>query len=85
MAKVEISESLYEEIRKKFKHQSVEVLEHLKSLESSPYKGKLLGTIGGIVIKELKYEGYRFYFITDGFRLRCLNQEKLVDLLFAFC
>ncbi len=84
MAKVEISESLYEEIRKKFKHQSVEVLEHLKSLESSPYKGKLLGTIGGIVIKELKYEGYRFYFITDGFRLRCLNQEKLVDLLLRF-
>ena len=75
MAKVEISESLYEEIRKKFKHQSVEVLEHLKSLESSPYKGKLLGTIGGILIKEIKYEGYRFYFITDGFRLRCLNQE----------
>ena len=84
MAKVEISESLYEEIRTKFKHQSVEVLEHLKSLESSPYKGKLLGTIGGIVIKELKYEGYRFYFITDGFRLRCLNQEKLVDLLLRF-
>ena len=84
MAKVEITNSLYEEIRKKFKQQSVEVLEHLKSLESSPHKGKLLGTVGGMAIKELKYEGFRFYFVTDGFRLRCLDQEKLVDLLLRF-
>ena len=84
MAQVEIIPSLYEEIRKKFKQQSVEVLEHLKSLESSPHKGKLLGTVGGIVIKELKYEGFRFYFITDGFRLKCLDEDKLVDLLLRF-
>ena len=85
MAKVEIALSLFEEINKKFKQQSVEVLERLKSLESSPHKGKILGTVGGIVIKELKYESFRFYFITDGFKLKCMDQEKLVDLLFAFC
>ncbi len=84
MAKVEITSSLYEEIRKKFKQKNVEVLEYLKTLESSPNKGKLLGSIGGIVIKELKYKGFRFYFITDGFKLKCLNQEKLVDLLLRF-
>lgn len=84
MAKVEITKSLYEEIRKKFKQQSVEVLEHLKSLESSPHKGKFLGTVAGIAIKELKYEGFRFYFITDGYILKCLNEEKLVDLLLRF-
>ena len=84
MAKVEISESLYEEIRKKFKHQSVEVLEHLKSLESSPNKGKILGTVGGVAIKELKYEGFRFYFIADGFVLHCYDQKKLIDLLLRF-
>lgn len=84
MAKVEITPSLFEEINKKFKQQSVEVLEHLKSLESSPHKGKFLGTVGGIVIKELKYEGFRFYFITDGFKLKCIDQEKLADLLLRF-
>ncbi|MEK6863603.1 MAG: hypothetical protein AABW53_02805 [Nanoarchaeota archaeon] len=84
MAKVEIALSLFEEINKKFKQQSVEVLERLKSLESSPHKGKILGTMGGIVINELKYESFRFYFITDGFKLKCMDQEKLVDLLLRF-
>lgn len=84
MAKVEIVTSLFEEINKKFKHRCVEILEHLKSLEHSPQKGKLLGIVGGIVIKELKYEGFRFYFITDGFKLKCIGEEALVDLLFRF-
>ena len=84
MAKVEIVESLLLEIYKKFKQESVEILEHLKSLEESPQKGKELGSVGGIVIKELKYKNFRFYFITDGFTLRCMDQEKLIELLFRF-
>ena len=84
MAKVEIVTSLFEEINKKFKKKSVEILEHLKSLGHSPHKGKLLGTVGGIVIKVLKYEGFRFYFITDGFKLKCMNEEELTDLLLRF-
>lgn len=84
MAKVEIVESLFLQIEKKFKQESIEILQHLKSLESSPQKGKLLGTVGGIVIKELKYKGFRFYFITDGFKLKCIDTESLVDLLLRF-
>ncbi len=84
MAKVEITESLFIQINKKFKQRSVEIFEHLKSLESSPKKGKILGTVGGVVIKELKYEGFRFYFITDGFKLKCAGKEELVDLLLRF-
>jgi len=84
MAKVEIVQSLFEEINKKFKDKSVDVLQYLKSLESLPRKGKFLGTVGGIVIKELKYSGFRFYFITDGFKLKCMNQEELIDLLLRF-
>lgn len=84
MAKVEIAISLFEEINKKFKGESVEVLQHLKSLESSPKKGKELGTVGGIVIKELKYKNFRFYFITDGFKLKCMGETELVDLLLRF-
>ena len=84
MAQVEITESLLAQINKKFKQESIEVLNHLKSLESSPRKGKVLGTVGALVIKELKYSGFRFYFITDGFKLKCLEEEKLVDLLLRF-
>ena len=68
MAKVEIVRSLFEEIKKKFKAESYEIIDLLESLETSPNKGKLLGTIGGIAIKELKYNNFRFYFITDGLK-----------------
>jgi alpha-acetolactate decarboxylase len=84
MAKVEITESLFMQIDKKFKQKSAEVLKHLKSLESFPKKGKILGTVGGILIKELKYEGFRFYFITDGFKLKYANKEEVIDLLLRF-
>ena len=84
MAKVEIVESLFEEINKKFKQKSVKVLQYLKLLENNPKKGKLLGTVGGIVIKELKYACFRFYFISDNFKLKCMGEEGLVDLLLRF-
>jgi len=84
MAKVEITNFLFIQINKKFKQESIEILEHLKSLESSPYKGKLLGTVGGIVIKELKYKGFRFYFITDGYKLKCADKNDLIDLFLRF-
>lgn len=84
MAIVEVVPSLIEEIESVFKKQGIEVLEYIKSLEQNPKKGKLLGTVGGIVIKELKYHNFRFYFITDGFKLRCFDSNELVDLLITF-
>ncbi|MFH1456453.1 MAG: hypothetical protein ABIF40_05915 [archaeon] len=84
MVNVEITETLFSEITKKFKKESVKILEHLKSLESNPKKGKELGTVGGILIKELKYKKFRFYFITDGFKLKCIGKNALIDLLFRF-
>ncbi|MBS3162522.1 hypothetical protein J4467_01235 [Candidatus Woesearchaeota archaeon] len=84
MAQVEITESLFLEITKKFKHESIEIFELLKSLENNPKKGKELGTVGGIIIKELKYKSFRFYFITDGFKLKCIDENALVDLLLRF-
>lgn len=84
MAKVEIIMSLAEEIKKKFKEKSHQIIELLDSLEENPHKGKLLGNIGGIVIKEIKYKSFRFYFITDGFKLRCFDEKNFVDLLIKF-
>lgn len=84
MAKIEITRSLFEEVEKKFKKQASEILDLMHSLEENPRKGKELGTVGGIVIKELKYEGFRFYFITDGYALRFSSEEELVDILLRF-
>lgn len=84
MAVVEITEELEAQIDRTFKARSIEVLKHLKSLEDHPKKGKTLGHVGGIVIKELRFEGYRFYFITDAHRVRFYPARELTDLLLRF-
>ena len=84
MAKVVITKKLEEEINKNFKGQAIIIFESMKSLEENPHKGKPVGQVGGIVIKELKYESYRFYFITDGFKIKMLQKEELSDLLIKF-
>jgi len=40
--------------------------------------------MGNVLIKELKYGSYRFYFITDGFKIKMLKKEELNDLLIKF-
>jgi hypothetical protein len=84
MAKIEIVESLFLQIEGKFKGEAHKVIDLLESLEISPHKGKILGSIGGIVIKELKYKNFRFYFITNGFKLKCMGEQELIDLLLKF-
>jgi hypothetical protein len=56
----------------------------LETFEENPHKGKLLGSVGGILIKELKYKNFRFYFIADGFKLKFMKTEELQDLLLKF-
>lgn len=84
MAKVEIIEKLKEEIFKKFKSESVEVFKLMRSLEENPKKGKPVGQVAGIVIKELKYKSFRFYFVTDGFKIRFLQISELNNFLIKF-
>jgi hypothetical protein len=84
MAKVEIALSLLREIEKKFKGEAHKIVDLLETLEENPRKGKLVGQIEGIIIKEIKYKSFRFYFIADGFKLKFLNLEELSDLLIKF-
>ena len=84
MAKVIITKFLENEVDRVFKKESVKIIELMKSLEENPKKGKYVGQVGGVVIKELKYEKYRFYFITDGFKLKILDVSELRDLLIKF-
>lgn len=84
MAKIIITKELEEAINKKFKKESIEIFELMNSLKENPKKGKALGNIGKIVIKELRYKSFRFYFITDGFKLKMLSNNMLTDLLIKF-
>ena len=84
MAQVEILESLKDEILKKFKGDSKKIFELMKSVGDSPKKGKFIGNVGGIAIKELKYRSFRFYFLVDAFKVKFLGVEELKNLLIKF-
>ena len=84
MAKVEILDSLKEEILRKFKSESKIIFKLMYALGENPNKGKELGNVGGVVIKEIRYKSFRFYFITDGYLLRIIDSSKLADLLIKF-
>ena len=84
MAKVEITNSLFREIKKKFKGEAHKIIDLIETLEKNPKKGKLLGNVGGIVIKEIRYKKYRFYFVTDGYKLKIMNESDLKDLFIKF-
>ena len=84
MAKVVITALLEEEINKRFKQESIAIFSLLRTLEENPKKGKEVGVIGRILIKEIKYGKFRFYFITDGYKLKVLKVQELKDLLIKF-
>lgn len=84
MAKIIIVKSLEHEILKKFKEESEEIFDLIYALKDNPSKGKELGQVSGIVIKELRYKSFRFYFITEGYRLKFMSKEELNELLIRF-
>jgi hypothetical protein len=84
MAEVVITKEIQEKINQKFRGESIKVFELIYSLKDNPKKGKSLGSIGEILIKELKYKNFRFYFLVEGFKLKILNEEELTDLLIRF-
>ena len=84
MAKVIITKELEEKINKIFRKESIEIFKLMYSLISNPTKGKSVGQVSGIIIKEIRYKSFRFYFITDGFKLKMLSNEELKNLLIKF-
>ena len=84
MAKVIIINSLLKEIEKRFKQEAHKVIDFLETLETNPNKGKLLISISGILIKELKYKSFRFYFIVDGYLIKVVDEASLSKLIIKF-
>jgi len=81
VAKVVISAALKEQIEKKFKAESIEIFSLLDALRSNPKKGQVIGAVGNVIIKELKYKKFRFYFIADRYQIIFRSVEELKDLL----
>ena len=56
----------------------------IDELKTNPNKGKKVGKVGSILIKELKYKTFRFYYILNGYELSLFNSNRLKDLLIKF-
>ena len=63
---------------------SLEILNLFETLKENPKKGKEVGRVGNIVIKELKYESFRFYFLCDNFKIKFLKIDEIKDLIIKF-
>ena len=85
MAKVVFTEFFVETLKKKFSEkEGNEILDLLETLEENPRKGKGLAAVGKVIIKEMRYNKFRFYFITDGYKIKFLKSEELKDLVIKF-
>jgi mRNA-degrading endonuclease RelE of RelBE toxin-antitoxin system len=85
MVQIFFTDSFVKELKKRFSEQEGnKILDLLETLENNPYKGKELSTVGKIVIKEIKYNKFRFYFITDGYKIKFLKVTELNDLIIKF-
>lgn len=84
MIKIIILNRLRDEIYKKFKRDSYKIFSLIGTLKENPNKGKVIGFVGDMCIREIKYKSFRFYFILNKNKLNLFNQNKLRDLLIRF-
>jgi hypothetical protein len=84
MAKVIITASLEKEVNKRLKQDSVEVFRLVLELEENPKKGKPVGAIGNVQIGEIKFRKFRFYFVTDRYKVKFMSADELKDLIIKF-
>tara|TARA_Y100000310_G_scaffold23578_1_gene22633 strand:- start:434 stop:775 length:342 start_codon:yes stop_codon:yes gene_type:complete len=85
MARIIITKSLFKKIRKRFDNSKAnEIIDLMNSLENNPKKGKEVGVVGNITIKEIKYGKFRFYFVTNRFKIKFLSSEELKEIFIKF-
>ena len=84
MVEIFILPKLVKQIQKNFKKESTKIFDLFENLKENPKKGKVLGNVGNIIIKELKYKSYRFYFLIQGNKLKILSNDELKNILIKF-
>ena len=72
------------EIYKIFKKDSIKIYALIEDLKKNPNKRKVLGHVGHMSIRELKYKTFIIYYILDGHRLDLFNRKEIEDLLIKF-
>lgn len=84
MIKIIILKELRNEIYKTFKKDSLKIYSLINKLKTNPQKSKVIGLIGSISLRELKFKSYRFYFIIEGHKLMLFTKNNIQDLLIRF-
>ncbi len=82
--KILIIKELKEQIYRTFKKDAKKIYQLIRTLEENPNKGKILGSIAGISIRELKFKSFRTYFLLEKNQLYLFNKKEIEELLIKF-
>ena len=85
MVVVVVTQSLDRELKKRLnKDEYYKVKRCFLTLKKDPYKGKLLHVIGNVILKELRWKTFRFYFFTSHNLIKILSDTDLEKELVKF-
>ena len=85
MVNIYVSKQLEKDINKRLsKKEADDIFLQFYSLKQNVFKGDTLTNIGGILLKELKYKKFRFYFIQSKDTLKLLSKEELKQHIIKF-
>lgn len=84
MIKIIIPKRLRDDILKTFKKDSLKIFKLINTLKENPSKGKIIGPVGVMSLRELKFKNYRFYFIINGHQLILFTKQETEKLLIRF-
>lgn len=85
MVKVIVTKKLEKEINKRLsKSDADSVFLQIYSLKENPHKGDVISVVGNVIIKEIKYKKFRFYFIHSSGLIKLMSKEDLKNELIKF-
>ncbi len=85
MVIVAITKELDKELKKRLdKKTYYEIKDVFMSLKKNPYKGDLLHVLGNVVLKEIRYKTFRFYFLTSNNLIKFIATTDLEKELIKF-
>ena len=85
MVIVAVTKELDKQLKKTVsKQQYYKIKQLFTSLKKDPYKGDLLHVLGNVVLKEIRYSTFRFYFLTSHNLIKFVSSANLEKELIKF-
>lgn len=85
MVIVVITKSLDKDLKKRLsKDEYYKVKDLFHSFKKEPYKGDVLHVLGNVILKEVRYKTFRFYFLTSNAMLKFIASADLEKELIKF-